>query len=289
MGNRFYFMGYICSAVVPALHLTSRLSSYQSLFRRPHHLVLELRRKTLVGNEQLLALLDQIRHLLLQVGSRLLLQPRKLHVERLFPSTNRGLLELSVRPLANLRLVSIRLIEDMDVRFWALGQPLDKLLQCNARQNLKRARNVARAADRTVVFFLVLKRIRIYRVVARIHHVVVHAGVSQEGIAVCGDFERLIAAACGDNGVGAGNGRDDVLDHALRHAVCYAFNIELLGPGGGFVEEPGNVLWVVRVEGHVLALFLPRDDVCPLNAMLGLSWDRGECAERHCRTGRVHV
>lgn len=61
-----------------------------------HDLVLELRREALIRDKQLLPLLDQLAHLLLQIRPRLRFQARKLHVQRLLARANRGLLELSV-------------------------------------------------------------------------------------------------------------------------------------------------------------------------------------------------
>src|SRR5690242_3749802 len=54
-----------------------------------HHLVLELRRERLVSDENLLAVLNQIAQLLLEVGAGLLLEARHLHVQRLFASADR--------------------------------------------------------------------------------------------------------------------------------------------------------------------------------------------------------
>lgn len=101
MASRAYFMDSIRNIVygcttnhLPNLPVQTGNVFLSSLLRCPDNLVLELRRETLVCNQQLLALLDQINHLLLQVRSCLFLQTRKLHVERLFTCANRGFLEL---------------------------------------------------------------------------------------------------------------------------------------------------------------------------------------------------
>jgi len=62
-----------------------------------YHLVLELRRERLVSDENLLAVLDQIAQLLLEVRTCLLLEPGHLHVQRLLTRADRRLLELAAK------------------------------------------------------------------------------------------------------------------------------------------------------------------------------------------------
>lgn len=51
--------------------------------------------------------------------------------------------------------------------------------------------------------------------------------------------------------------------------------------------EPGDVGRVVRIEDVILALLVPCDDVGPFDAVLGLTGDGGECAERDGGAGRA--
>lgn len=60
-----------------------------------HQLVLELCWERPIGDEDLLAVLNQIAQLLLKIGTCLLFQASHLHIQRLLASTNRGLLELT--------------------------------------------------------------------------------------------------------------------------------------------------------------------------------------------------
>ena len=57
----------------------------------------------------------------------------------------------------------------------------------------------------------------------------------------------MIIRAC-DDGVCGGNGRDDVLDYALREGPRHALNIELLGPSQCRVVQPAYILWTVRIH-----------------------------------------
>lgn len=162
-------------------------------------------------------------------------------------------------------------------------------MQRDTGKNLEGSRDVPGAAHRTIILLLMLKRIRVYRVISSVHHVVVHAGVAQERVAVGCDLERLITAAGCYDSVRTGNCWDNVLDDSLGHAVGYSVNVEFLGAGSGFVEEPGDVFWVIGIEGNVFAFLLPRDDVRPFDAVLRLPGNSGECTERYCSAGRVHV
>jgi hypothetical protein len=49
------------------------------------------------------------------------------------------------------------------------------------------------------------------------------------------------------------------------------------------------VLRLVCVEFYVFPLFLPLDDVSPLDAVLWLARNCGKCAEGYCGTRGVHV
>ena len=113
-----------------------------------------------------------------------------------------------------------------------------------------------------------LERVGVDAFVAAVHHV-----IHEVGVAARGDLERFVAAARGDDGVGGRDGRDDVFDDALGHGVGDAGDVEFFGAGEGFLEEPGDVLRVVGVEGFVFAVFLPGDDVGPFDAVLGLAGD----------------
>jgi hypothetical protein len=62
---------------------------------REHDLVLELRRKTLIRNRKLFALLYQFDHFLVEVWTQLLLQTSELHPEGFFTCTDRWVLQLS--------------------------------------------------------------------------------------------------------------------------------------------------------------------------------------------------
>lgn len=57
---------------------------------------------------------------------------------------------------------------------------------------------------------------------------------------------------------------------------------------GGFVD-PADVLHVVAVERVVFSSLLPRDLMCPFNAVLGLAGDGGNGAKRNGRSRGVHV
>lgn len=132
-----------------------------------------------------------------------------------------------------------------------------------------------------------LKSVGVDTVVTTVHHVVLLG--AERRVAVCGDLEGLVAAAGGDDGVGGCDGWDDVLDHALGERVGHASDVELGGSGGGFLEEPGDVLWVVVVELGEGLFLLPGDDVGPFDAVLGLTGDGGEGTEGYGCSWCVHV
>lgn len=52
----------------------------------------------------------------------------------------------------------------------------------------------------------------------------------------------------GDNGVGARDGRNNVLDDTLGQAPCDAVDVELLRPGKGLHVEPIDCVGVVGVD-----------------------------------------
>lgn len=140
------------------------------------------------------------------------------------------------------------------------------------------------ATHGTVVFLLVLERVSVDARVAGVEHVVSAVGlvfggrVGEEGGGLGDDFEGFVAARGGDDGIGGGDGGDDVLHDPLRHGVGDAGDVELGGAGGGGAVQPGDVFRVVGVERDALALFFPLDDVRPFYTVLWLAGDGGEGA-----------
>lgn len=230
--------------------------------RFEHQLELEIDRERRVGNADFLPVRDQLAEPLRKVRSRLLLQRRRrLEVQRRALGPERGLLELGLRPLA---------------------QALDELQQRVVRVHRDCLGEVA--ADGAVGLLLVLERVGVDGVVARVHHV-----VGQVGVAGGRELEGLVAAGGGDDGVRGRDGGDDVLDHALRQLVGDAGDAEFLGAVERLVVEPGDVLWVIGVEDDAFAVLFPRDDLGPFDAVFRLAGDGREGAEWYGRSRRMHV
>lgn len=133
-----------------------------------------------------------------------------------------------------------------------------------------------------------LERIRVYAVVARVHHVVI-LRVAQIRGAVGSDFEGFVAAGRGDDRVCCRDGRDYILYHALGEGVCHARDVEFLCAEEGFLVEPSDVLGVVLVELGEGFLFVPGDDVGPFDAVFWLTGDAREGAEGDGGAGGMHV
>lgn len=102
-----------------------------------------------------------------------------------------------------------------------------------------------------------------------------------------------------NHGVRGGHGGDDVLDDALREAVCHAVDVELGRAPAGLFKEELDVLRVVLVERLIFAArgvsvrmphrspgrrtfvdLLPADDRRPFDAVLGEARFAGNGAER---------
>lgn len=226
----------------------------------------ELEREGRVGDDNLLPVLEaKLGEGLGEVGPGPLLQAGgELHVESLPLGPDRGLLKLRLGPH---------------------GEGVQEGLEGGVWVDLEGPGLLA--ANGAVRLLLVLEGVGVDAVVARVHHVVVLE--PQAGRGGRGELEGLVAARGGDDGVGGGNGGDDILDSALGERVGDPRNVELLGAGEGLLVEPGNVLRVVLVELGEGLLLVPGDDVGPLDAVLRLPRDGGDGAERHGGPGRVHV
>lgn len=139
-------------------------------------------------------------------------------------------------------------------------------------------------ADGTVACPLGLERVCVNRIVTRIlrtgvrffdlsawetaaaishHHVAVQVGGATrcdlKGLVAAGGYEGGRPQLCqcaeglgmrltGDNGVGARDGRNNVLDDTLGQAPCDAVDVELLRPGKGLHVEPIDCVGVVGVD-----------------------------------------
>lgn len=161
------------------------------------HLELEVDGECGVTDSYFLSIRQKLLQLALQVGTSLLLETGRCRiVERLLLGSDRGLLELCFRSLCEM---------------------LQELLQCPLLLDIDHLGQIA--ANRTVVLLLMLECVCIDAVVATVHHVVVFFGVAQEGCGARHDLEGFKAARGGDNGVGRGDSRDDVLDNTLSHRV----------------------------------------------------------------------
>lgn len=191
-----------------------------------------------------------------------------------------SLRELHVQSLAlcaNGRLLQLRL--------WSHGKRVNDVLQSRLGVDLERPR--LSAAHGAVVLFLVLKRICVDAVIARIHHVVVLESETRSRRGR--NLEGFVAARGRDDGVCRRNGGDNVLYGALRQRVGDAGDIEFLRSCESFVVQPGDVLRVVLVELGKRLLLVPGDDVRPLDAVFRLAGDGGNSAERNRGSRRVHV
>lgn len=60
----------------------------------------------------------------------------------------------------------------------------------------------------------------------------------------------MVEGTCND-GIGGGNGGDDVLDHALGQRIRDSCDAELVASFKSNLEEPGNMLGVIVVEFFV--------------------------------------
>lgn len=90
-------MRYFCISCRVLLLSDQLIREVTSTLLLVYDLVLELRRERLVSDENLLAVLDQIAQLLLEVRTCLLLEPGHLHVQRLLTRADRRLLELAAK------------------------------------------------------------------------------------------------------------------------------------------------------------------------------------------------
>ena len=84
-------------------------------------------------------------------------------------------------------------------------------------------------------------------------------------------FEHLCGAGGGDDRVGAGDGRYDVLDHALGEPVGHPLDPVLLCALPRLLVDPRNVGWVVAIDRGLLAkrfLFGPEQNAAIFNTVL---------------------
>jgi hypothetical protein len=76
----------------------------------------------------------------------------------------------------------------------------------------------------------VLKGIGIDTVISVVHHVIVVSREPKAWIGTGDQFQGFVATACGNYGVGRGDGWDDVLDYTLGQGIRDALDTELLRP-----------------------------------------------------------
>ena len=93
------------------------------------------------------------------------------------------------------------------------------------------------------------------------------------GITAGGDLESFVTTARSDDCVCGSNSRNDVFDDTLSQGVGYAWDVVFFGASEGSFVEPGDVAGVVGVEDVVFSVFLPGDNVGPLDAVLWLTRD----------------
>jgi len=139
-----------------------------------------------------------------------------------------------------------------------------------------------------------LEGVRVHTVVSRVHHVVVASWHAKAWIGGCSQFEGFVAATGRNDRISGSYCWNDVLDHALSHGICDSLDVVLLSTTKCLLKQPSNVLWVVSVQrvacirlayniraqqmGSTFSLFVPLDDMSPLDAMLWLARDSCECA-----------
>lgn len=71
------------------------------------------------------------------------------------------------------------------------------------------------------------------------------------------NFEYLVSANGSDEGVGAGNGGNDVLGDSKGQHLRNSFNIELFCPFLRFFVDPLHVFKVIIVPNLIFAFFFP--------------------------------
>jgi hypothetical protein len=130
----------------------------------------------------------------------------------------------------------------------------------------------------------VLECVGIDGLVAGIHHVII-----EERRCIRGEFESFVAARRGDDGVGGGNGGDDVFDYALGKGVGYAFNAKFFGALEGGLVKPGDMIGVVGVHFEVTFHARPLENGGPFNAVRRLARDSRESTDWNGLTGSEHV
>lgn len=110
----------------------------------------------------------------------------------------------------------------LELGLGSLAQALDELFQGGGGVNREVSGDVA--ADGTVGLLLVFKGVRVHALVAAVHHV-----IHQIRVATGGDLEGLVAAARGHDGIGRGDGRDDIFDNSLGQRISYSGDFEFFG------------------------------------------------------------
>jgi len=76
-----------------------------------------------------------------------------------------------------------------------------------------------------------------------VHHVVVEVAAG-----VGGELESLVHASSGDDGVGGGDRRNDVLDHPLGALHVHTFDVELLRSLQGCFVHPFEVQRIIHIR-----------------------------------------
>lgn len=125
--------------------------------------------------------------------------------------------------------------------------------------------------DGVVVFFFVFEGVCVDIVVVWVYYVVIFE-VEIWGW-VWGNFEGFVVVCGSDDGVGWGNGWDDVFDGVLGERVGYVGDIIFFCVGESFLVELCDVCWVVFVEFWEGFFLVLGDDVGLFDVVFGLVRD----------------
>ena len=114
------------------------------------------------------------------------------------------------------------------------------------------------------------KCISVDAIIPSVHHVVVEIWVAASQY-----LQSFVTAAGCNDGICGRDCRNDVLDDALSERVGNSRNVEVLCPGKSLLEEPCDMLRVIRVKDFAFPMLFPCNNMGPFDTMLRLTRDGG--------------